>query len=248
MVKSMADCVFASGGRGWLARLMPVLAALLAVALLAGCTGSRGGPIPYHTELGRPDNATVLTLEEDYRIAPADTLRINVFQVADLSGDFEVDLTGRIALPLLGTVPAAGLTTAELDQRITQQLGARYLQNPDVSVGIKESTRRNITLAGSVRQPGLYPVTGPMTLVQAIALGRGPDDNANPRRVAIVRTVDGKRQAAAFDLVSIQRGQMDDPEIYSGDIVIVDGSKVRAIQREILQALPVVGLFNPLLN
>lgn len=231
------------------ARLLPLLAALLALVLLAGCTGSRGGPIPYNVEnFDRPDEVAVLTLDQDYKIAPADTLTINVFQVKDLSGEFAVDLTGRVSLPLLGTVNAAGLTTAELDQRITQQLGARYLQNPDVSVGIKESARRNITLAGSVRQPGLYPVNGPMTLVQAIALGRGPDDNANPRRVAIVRTIDGKRQAAAFDLVSIQRGQMEDPEVYSGDLVIVDGSRVRAIQREILTALPVIGLFNPLLQ
>lgn len=176
-----------------------------------------------------------------------DTLKITVFQVPDLSGDFEVDLTGHVALPLLGNVKAVDLTTVELDQRLTQALGQRYLQNPDVSVGIKSSTRRNVTVDGSVRQPGVYPVTGPMTLLQAVALARGTDDNANPRRVAIFRQIEGKRQAAAFDLVSIRRGQMQDPMVYAGDIVVVDGSRVRAIQREILTALPVLGLFNPLL-
>jgi polysaccharide biosynthesis/export protein len=229
-------------------RLVAALLVLLAALLLSGCAGSRGGPIDYNVEnFGRPDTPTTLTLEDDYKIGPMDTLAITVFQVPDLSGEFEVDLTGRIALPLIGDVKAVDLTTAELDQRLTQQLGAKYLQSPDVSVRIKSSTRRNLTVDGSVRQPGMYPVTGPMTLIQAIAMARGTDDNANPRRVAIFRQVDGKRMAAAFDLISIRRGQMDDPQVYSGDIIVVDGSKVRSIQREILTALPILGMFNPIL-
>lgn len=224
-----------------------IVAVLLAVLLLSGCAGTRGGPIDYNVDdFGRPDTPATLTLEDDYKIGPMDTLAITVFQVPDLSGEFEVDLTGRIAMPLLGDVKAVDLTTAELDRRLTQQLGAKYLQTPDVSVRIKSSTRRNLTVDGSVRQPGMYPVTGPMTLIQAIALARGTDDSANPRRVAIFRQVEGKRMAAAFDLISIRRGQMDDPQVYSGDIIVVDGSKVRSIQREILTALPILGMFNPL--
>jgi polysaccharide biosynthesis/export protein len=222
--------------------------ALCAALLLTGCAGTRGGPIDYNVEnFGRPDTPPVLTLEDDYKIGPMDTLAVTVFQVPDLSGDFEVDLTGRIAMPLLGDVKAVDLTTAQLDERLTQALGAKYLQSPNVSVRIKSSTRRNLTVDGSVRQPGMYPVTGPMTLVQAIAMARGTDDSANPRRVAIFRQVGGQRMAAAFDLVSIRRGQMEDPKVYSGDIIIVDGSNVRAIQREVLTALPILGLFNPFL-
>ena len=227
-------------------RACAFLLALMAFALLAGCAGNRGGSIPYNVEnFGRPDEPATLSLEADYRNAGGDTLQIDVFQVPDLSGERAVNLTGQISLPLLGSVKVAGMTTAELDQMITRQLGAKYLQNPDVSVGVKSSARRNITLAGSVRAPGLYPVNGPLTLVQAIALARGTDENANPRQVAIVRTIDGKRQGAAFDLVSIQRGKMDDPEVYSGDTIIVNGSNLRAWQREILTALPIVGFFRP---
>lgn len=229
-----------------LKRAVAVLLTLGSVAMLGACAGSRGGPIDYNVEnFGRPDTPTILTLEDDYKIAPLDTLKVAVFQVPDLSGEFEVDLTGHIALPLLGNVKAVDLTTAELDQRITQQLGAKYLQKPDVSVGVKSSTRRNVTVDGSVRQPGMFPVNGPMTLLQAIAMARGTDDNANPRRVAIFRQIEGKRMAAAFDLTSIRRGQMEDPKIYSGDIIVVDGSSVRAIQREILTALPILSVFRP---
>jgi polysaccharide export outer membrane protein len=97
-----------------------------------------------------------------------------------------------------------------------------------------------------VRAPGVFPVRGQMTLMQVVAMARGTDDNANPRRVAIFRQVQGQRMAAAFDLVSIRRGQMEDPRIYSGDIVVVDGSKIRALQREILSAIPLLSVFNPI--
>jgi polysaccharide export outer membrane protein len=229
-----------------LTRALAALFALAPVVMLGACAGKRGGPIDYNVEnFGKPDTPPILTLEDDYKIAPLDTLKVAVFQVPDLSGEFEVDLTGHIALPLLGNVKAVDLTTAELDQRITQQLGAKYLQKPDVSIGVKSSTRRNVTVDGSVRQPGMFPVNGPMTLMQAIAMARGTDENANPRRVAIFRQIEGKRMAAAFDLTSIRRGQMEDPKIYSGDIIVVDGSSVRAIQREILTALPILSVFRP---
>src|SRR5688572_22624174 len=104
------------------ARILPLLAMLIALAMLAGCAGSRGGPIPYNVEnFGQPDEPAALTLEEDYKIAGGDTLQIDVFQVPDLSGERAVNLTGQIAMPLLGNVKAAGLTTAELDRLLTEQ-------------------------------------------------------------------------------------------------------------------------------
>ena len=74
-------------------------------------TRSRSG-----VSLPAPDAPRVVTLEQNYRIAPLDTLAVRVFKMPDLSGDFEVDLTGNLQLPLIGSVPAAELTTAELDQ------------------------------------------------------------------------------------------------------------------------------------
>ena len=70
-------------------------------------------------------------------------------------------------------------------------------------------------------------------------------NDANPRRVAVFRTIDGRRQAAAFDLTSIRRGEATDPPIYAGDIVVVDGSKVKAVERNILSTVPLLGLFRP---
>ena len=234
-------------GHSWL-RLFRPLAMILGLSLLAACgTGGRGGSIPYDVELGRPDTPDTFALSEDYRIAPLDTLKITVFQVEELSGEYEVDLTGRIPLPLIGDIKAVDLTTAQLDEKLTLALSEKYLQNPDVSVGVKQSSTRGVTVDGSVRLPGMHPVRGPMTLIQAIALARGVDETANPRRVAVFRQVDGQRQAAAFDLTEIRRGRAPDPTLQPGDIVVVDGSKIRQLQRDLLNAVPLIGIFNPIL-
>lgn len=230
----------------WL-RLAAMLLLIPAFALVSACVGGRGGNIPYDVQdFQAPDAPAVVPLGQDYKIAPLDVLKITVFQVPDLSGEFEVDLTGYISMPLLGNIKAVDMTPAELDTALTQQLGVKYLQSPDVAVGIKESSSRVVTVDGSVRQPGRYAIPGQTTLIQAIALARGTDENANPHRVAVFRNIKGQRMAAAFDLSSIRRGQMADPTLYAGDIVVVDGSRIKAIQREVLQTLPLLAIFGPL--
>lgn len=221
------------------------LIALLAIPalLLCACADKRGGVISYDAPLGAPDAPKPARVEIE-RVAPADTLHVVVFQVPDLSGDFDVDLSGNIKMPLIGDVKAVDLTTDELESQLAQR-ARPYVKNPVVSVDIKTSNRPGVTVDGSVNQPGIFPVNGPMTLIQAVALARGLDDDANPRRVAVFRRVGGKRTAAAFDLTSIRRGQMPDPELYSGDVVVVDGSKTREIQRTILQSIPILGIFRP---
>jgi len=215
------------------------------LALTAGCMDSRGGPISYDKQLAAPDAPQLATLESDYKIAPMDKLSVKVFKAADLSGDYEVDLAGHISLPLIGEVEAANLTTAQLDQRLTDLLGQKYLQNPDVSVALKESSGRVVTVDGAVRDPGSYPVLRTISLLQAMALAKGTTDDANARRVAVFRTIDGTRQAAAFDLEAIRRGENPDPPIYPGDIVVVDGSRIKALQKQLIQNLSILSVFRP---
>ncbi len=231
-----------AGGRRGIGRALSILVAVL----LAGCSDSRGGPIPYGVQgFGAPDAPKVVPLEENYRIAPLDTINVRVFKMADLTGDYEVDLTGKISMPLIGEVSAINLTTAELDQQLTAKLGEKYLENPDVSVGIKSSTRRSVTVDGSVNKSGTFPVNGPTTLIQAIAAAGGPSPEANPRRVAIFRQIGGQRQAAAFDLTDIRHGKVSDPQVYAGDIIVVDGSATKEAQRQILNTLPILSIFRP---
>lgn len=222
------------------------LGAGVCLLMVAGCADKRGGPIPYDVKtFGAPDAPTVVPLEQGYRIAPLDTLSVKVFKMPDLSGDYEVDLTGQIALPLIGSVRAVDLTTAELDDRLTAKLSEKYLQNPDISVGVKSSTRRNVTVDGAVSKVGTFSVNGPMTLIQAVAQAGGPTQDANPRRVAIFRQIGGQRQSAAFDLTAIRRGEAPDPAVYAGDIVIVDGSSIKALQKRILDSMSILQVFRP---
>jgi polysaccharide export outer membrane protein len=234
--------VFADPGR----RCLPFSSLIVAVSLVAGCADTRGGPIAYDQNLAPPDAPSLTALASNYKIAPMDKLAVKVFKSEDISGDYDVDLAGHISLPLIGEVEAANMTTAELDQRLTEKLGEKYLEHPDVSVSIKQSAGRLVTIDGAVKDSGSFPVAGSLTLLQAVALAKGTTEDANPHRVAIFRTINGKRQAAAFDLTSIRRGEGQDPPIYPGDIVVVDGSSVKSMEKKILQSIPLLAIFGPL--
>lgn len=224
---------------------MRLFALIGAGSLIAACADTRGGILPYDKQLGTPDVQHFETLGEDYKIAPMDTVTIKVFRMDDLSGDYTVDLAGHLSMPLIGEINAANLTTAQLDEELTDKLGQKYLEHPDVSVGIKSSTSHVVTVDGAVTQGGSFPVAGPITLIQAVAYAHGTSEDANARRVAVFRTVGGERQAAAFDLTAIRRGEAKDPTIYPGDIVVVDGSSIKSVQKQLLQAVPLLGFFRP---
>jgi len=228
-------------------RRFGVLLLGITVFALAGCADTRGGSIPYDvSSFGAPDAPSTAAVDINYKIAPMDTLTIRVFGMPDLTGDYQVDLLGNLSMPLIGDVAATDKTPAQLDQLLTQKYGEKYLENPDISVGVKSSTGRLVTVDGAVKRGGSYPVAGPLTLMQAVALAGGADrETANMHRVAVFRTIDGQRQAAAFDLVSIQRGEMQDPPIYSGDIVIVDGSANKEAMKKVFQAFPLLSIFRP---
>jgi polysaccharide export outer membrane protein len=213
-----------------------------AAMLTTACADTRGGSIPYRP-LAAPDQAHFDVLPEDYKIAPMDTLQIKVFQADNMSGDYSVDLAGHISLPLVGEVEAANLTTEQLDNKLTQLLGAKYYENPDVSVAIKDSSAHAVTVDGAVVQSGRFQVNGNLTLLQAIAEAKGTTADANNRRVAIFRTIGGERQAAAFDLTAIRHGEAKDPPVYPGDIIIVDGSNVKKAYQKIIQSVPLMYVF-----
>ncbi len=222
---------------------------LLVCALaLSACAAGRGGNIPYDVQnFGTPDAPVAAVSLDSYRIVPLDTVTIAVFQVSDLSRDYTVDVAGNVTMPLIGSVTAINKSTSELAEIIQQRLGERYLTNPNVTVALKASASRVVTVDGGVNAPGLYPATGPLTLLQVVAQARGVSENGNAKRVAIFRQIEGKRMAAAFDLVSIRRGEVGDPPIYAGDTVIVDGNGVGKAKRDVLQNIPLLSLFLPLL-
>lgn len=218
---------------------------LAALALLSGCM-MRGGSVPYDPQnFGAPDTSAQVVSEGPQRIAPGDKLKVAVFQVEDLTGDFQVDTAGNIQFPLIGTVPAQGKTAVELSQLIGTRLGERYLKSPNVQVSIEDVKQQLVTVDGSVNQPGVFPVNGQTTLMRAVALAKGVNPDANLKRVVIFRTVNGERVAGAFDLSDIRRAKARDPLVYGNDIIIVDGSRARALFRDLMGSIPLIGILRP---
>ncbi|MEO1660387.1 MAG: polysaccharide biosynthesis/export family protein [Pseudomonadota bacterium] len=191
--------------------------------------------------LAIPDSTTSITAG-DLRIGPMDMLDISVFGVDELDGTFQVDFTGNIKLPLIGEVKAVGLSSSELAAVLEDRYGASYLQNPDVNVTIEESVGRQVTVEGAVNSPGLFPVRGRISLLQAVALAGGTSASSNPKNVVLFREIEGERQAASFNLVAIRRGEADDPIIYGNDIVVVDGSDLRENYRDLIRSAPLLAL------
>lgn len=219
---------------------------ILGAFILSGCA-SRGGVIPYDVaDFGEPDPTSQTALRAGYTIAPLDKLSVQVFQVAELSGTYEVDLTGRITMPFIGSIRAVDLTADQLAQELKIRFSQGYLKNPEIGIGVSESRGSVLTVEGSVKAPGVYPVIGRTTLLQAIARSGGVDEFGNPKRVAIFRQVSGQRMAAAFDVTSIRSGEAPDPEVFRGDIIVVDGNNVRRAWRDTIQSFPIFQIFSPL--
>lgn len=177
-------------------------------------------------------------------ITPLDRLGVTVFREPDLSvEEVAVDESGRIVLPLVGGVSAAGKSTERLSLEIGDKL-RRYLKDPKVAVTVKQAASRRVTVTGSVVQPGVYPLEGRLTLLQAVALARGPSQVASLDDTLIFRMRDGQRHAARFDLGAIAKGKAEDPEVISGDTVAIGASGFKTAWRDIVLSLRSFNVFS----
>lgn len=177
-------------------------------------------------------------------IGPNDQLEINVFREQDLSvGKALVDSDGNVQVPLLGSVPAAGLTAGEFARELERLFGARYLVDPSVTVAITEAALRQVTVTGAVTQPGVFEMPSRISLIDAVALARGPTQVAKFNQVVVFRRISGERRGAMFDLGRINAGIDPDVEILPGDQVIVGTNGLKQLYRDILTASPLFTTF-----
>ncbi len=177
-----------------------------------------------------------------YQIGPQDVLEISVFKVPELSKSVQVAESGTINLALVGDIDASGRTAQDIERDLVKRLGAKYLRNPQVTVFVKEYNSQRITVEGAVKKPGVFPYRGRSTLLQAIAMAEGLDA-VSDTNVVVFRNLNGKRAAAKFDIAQIRSGQLQDPSIESGDVVVVATNSVKEVFNNILKALPVAGVF-----
>ena len=234
--------------RFWLSGVFFVCACLFNFAHAAGDrkTGQISVAVAGSEELPPPDSTTAVGAYKgvsEYRVGPQDLLEISVFQVTELNRTVRVNTSGDISLPLVGVIRAGGRTVQELESDIAKSLDAKFLQNPQVTVFVKEFTSQRVTLEGSVKKPGIYPLTGRTTLLQSIAMAEGLDQLADLKGIVIFRVVDGKKMGARFDIKAIRAGSAADPLVYGDDIIVVDQSGSKTAFKRLMESLPVFNMF-----
>lgn len=224
-----------------------VTMSLLGALLLSGCgqpeqikSSSDLTVVQGATALPSPMRADLNVADRPSLIGPLDTIGVDVFNVPELSREMQVDASGRISMPLIGTIDARGRTAEELARAIENSLRGRYVRNPQVTVNIKSSVSQVVTVDGQVVEPGLYPVTNQMTLMRAIASAKGLSEFARQDDVVILRTVDGRRMAGLYNIDAIRRGNYTDPAIYANDVIVVGDSPARRRFRDLVSVSPLI--------
>lgn len=225
----------------------PLVIAILLLALLSGCASGGGvRQVASDQTLPPPDTTNAAGAYEgqsQYRLGAQDLIDVSVFGVEELSKTVRVNSNGQVSLPLIGTVMAGGLSVPELEAELARRYAADYLQHPQVTVFIKEYSSQRITLEGAVKQPGIYPITGKISLLQAIAEAKGLDPLADLGGIVLFRQVDGKRMAAAYDIRDLRSGKVQDPQLYGDDIVVIEQSGSKTALRRFIESVPAIGLF-----
>ena len=231
----------------------------LVLFALTGCMTTGQGPSTAYVSPGSPQPVPVgdaavrggvgspaaAPQSGDYRLGPLDVIEVSVFEVPELTKTLQVDAGGVISLPLIGPVTAGGRTIGEIEREIAQRLAKDYLQSPQVSVFVKDYTSQRITVEGAVNSPGVFPIAGRTTLLQAIAMAKGPDRTADESGVIVFRTGAQSKTAAVFDLEPIRSGASPDPVLMAGDVIVVDQSAARTAWRDLRESIGVLGFFRP---
>jgi polysaccharide biosynthesis/export protein len=190
-------------------------------------TLSVGSPIrAYQEPAANPASAKTATAapatDADYKIGPQDVLRIDVWKEPDITRVAPVRPDGRISLPLLGDVQAAGLTPSQLAATLTEGL-RKFITNPQVTVSVSEINSRRVYVTGEVTKPGAFPLLPNMTVLQALSSSGGFSQFAKIKGIYVLRVEDGKQVKHPFnykDVVSGKKPELNIP-LQPGDVIVV---------------------------
>lgn len=174
---------------------------------------------------GSPAQAQALegvSLASDYQIGPQDVLGVVFWREPEMSGDVTVRPDGRITLPVIGEMTAAGLHPDALQKEI-KTAAAKYLADPNVAVVVRAINSRRVFVTGRVTTPGSHPLTGPLTVMQAIALAGGLTEYADAKNITVLRTRGGQSQTLKFNYKDVVKGKNleQNIQLLPGDTVVV---------------------------
>jgi polysaccharide export outer membrane protein len=162
-------------------------------------------------------------VSQDYLIGPEDVVEVMVWKNADLSRVVNVRPDGKISLPLIGDIEAAGYTALQLKDEITAQLNAYYKEPPQVSVIVQQVNSYAIYILGEVRRPGKYVVKTGTTFLQAISLAGGFTEFASKNRILLKRKIDEKNSESSMNVKykAVISGMQKNILLKSGDTIII---------------------------
>ena len=203
-------------------RIIPAAAVLLAFAALA-LNGQAQNPTPDAAKPMAPAaSSPVAANDPDYKIGPQDVLTITVWKEPEVSREVPVRPDGKISLPLLNDVEAAGLTPMQLANSLTESL-KKFISSPQVTVMVKEINSRRVYVIGEVVRAGTFPLLPKMTVLQIVSSCGGFTQFANPKKIYVLRTKDGKQAKIPFNYKDVVSGKNPEQniELQPGDTVVV---------------------------
>jgi len=177
-------------------------------------------PVPAPASVVTP--APPVVVPGDYIIGPDDILSVVFWRDKEMSADVVVRPDGRVTLPLVNDVVAGGLTPEQLRDRIREE-AAKYVEDPNVTVVIKQINSRKVFISGMVGRPGAYPLSGAITVLQMLSMAGGVNEFADDKKIIIMRTENGKQRALKFNLRDVKKGKnlQQNIELKPGDTIVV---------------------------
>ncbi len=163
---------------------------------------------------------TPATTDQEYYIGPQDVLQIDVWKEPEITRTIPVRPDGKISLPLLNDVQAAGLTAMQLAGSIREGL-TKYLQNPQVTVMVTQINSRRVFVTGEVAKSGAIPLLPGMTALQALSSAGGFTQFAKEKGIYILRNENGKQVKLPYNYKDVLKGQKEDIPLQSGDVIVV---------------------------
>lgn len=171
---------------------------------------------------GKPQPVAGVPVAPDYVIGPDDVLAIVVWREKDISGEVAVRPDGKISLPLLNDVQAAGFTPEELRKHLTE-VASKFIEEPEVTVIVKAVNSRKVYITGQVAKPGPYSIGGPTNVLQLIAMAGGVLEFADTKNIVVMRNEKGQATTYRFNYNDVLRGRnlKQNIELKPGDTVVV---------------------------
>jgi polysaccharide export outer membrane protein len=196
-----------------------VFSATLVLALLMAAAGQVWAGNP---DDKKPAPPAAATNDPDYILGPEDVLNVNVWKEAEMSGVVPVRPDGKISLPLLNDVQAAGLTPTQLADQVSEKL-KKYVELPRVTVVVTQVNSRRYFVLGEVTKAGAYPLVPNMTVLQALSSAGGFTQFANSKAIYVLRVENGKQSKLPFNYRDVVKGRNAEQNILlkPGDTIVV---------------------------